>query len=159
MKGSVTAVLKNQVAVVGVLMMACGVFVNARTEHQERRVEPLTLNRDALVDHASRLPLKVQRVRLEPAPLMSASPETVLKFDLLNASVNRLATPLLQIAIVEKAEPFAPPRILVGPFTIRGEVVLEASYILSYEMRLRNFSSDCNCVANVDVLSVRSLLE
>jgi hypothetical protein len=90
---------------------------------------------------------------------MSAAPATVLKFDLLNASVHRLATPLLQIAIIEKTEPFAPRRILVGPFTIRGEVVLEASYILSYEMVLRNFSSDCNCVANVDVVSVRSLLE
>ena len=151
--------LKNQVAVVGVLVMAYGVLVSSSTEHQDRRVEPLTLNRGALVDHASRLPLKVQRVRLEPAPSMSASPGTVLKFDLLNVSVNRLATPLLQIAIVEKTEPFAPRRILVGPFTIRGEVVLEASYILSYEMLLRNFSSECNCVANVDVVSVRSLLE
>jgi hypothetical protein len=151
--------LENQVAVVGVVVMACGVLVNSSTEHQDKSVEPHTLNREALVNHASRLPLRVQRVRLEPAPSMSASPGAVLKFDLLNASVNRLATPLLQIAIIEKTEPFAPRRILVGPFTIRGEVVLEASYILSYEMLLRNFSSDCNCVANVDVVSVRSLLE
>jgi hypothetical protein len=151
--------LKNQVAVVGVLAMACGVLVNSSTEHQDKRVEPHTLNRGALVNDASRLPLRVQRVRFEPAPSISASPATVLKFDLLNASVNRVATPLLQIAIIEKTEPFAPRRILVGPFTIRGEVVLEAGYILSYEMLLRNFSSHCNCVANVDVVSVRSLLE
>ena len=151
--------LKNHVAIVGVLVMACGVFVNARTEHQDRRVGPLTLNRGALVDHASRLPLEVQRVRLEPAPPMSASPGTVLKFDVLNASANRLADPLLHIAIVEKTEPFALRRILVGPFTIRGEVVLEAGYILNYEMLLRNFPSDCHCVPNVDVVSVRSLLE
>jgi hypothetical protein len=89
----------------------------------------------------------------------ASSSETVLKFDLLNTSLNRVATPLLKIAIVERAEPFARPRILVGPFTIRGEVVLEASHILSYEMLLRNFPSDCNCVANVDVVSVRSLLD
>ena len=150
---------KNQVAVVGVLVMACGVLVNATTEHQDKRVEHLTLDRSALVDNAARLPLRVQRVRLEPAPPMSASPGTVLKFDLFNASANRLADPLLQIAIVEKTEPFALRRILVGPFTIRGEVVLEAGYILNYEMLLRNFSSDCHCVANVDVVSVRSLVE
>jgi len=151
--------LENQVAVVGVVVMACGVLVNSSTEHQDKRVEPHALNRGALVDHASRLPLKVQRVRLEPAPPMSASPGTVLKFDLLNASANRLADPLLHIAIVEKTEPFALQRIRVGPFTIRGEVVLEAGYILNYEMLLRNFPSDCHCVPNVDVVSVRSLLE
>ena len=151
--------LKNQVAVVGVLVMACGVLVNANTEHQDKRVEPPTLNRGALVSHPSRLPLRVQRVRLEPAPPMSASPGTVLKFDLFNASVNRLADPLVQIAIVEKTEPFALRRIFVGPFTIRGDVVLEAGYTLNYEMLLRNFPSDCRCVPNVDVVSVRSLLE
>jgi len=150
---------KNQVAVVGVLVTACGVLVNASTEHQEKRVEQLILDRGALVDNATRLPLRVQRVRLEPAPPISASPGTVLKFDLFNASVNRLADPLVQIAIVENAEPFAIRRILVGPFTIRGEVVLEAGYILNYEMLLRNFSSDCHCVPNVEVVSVRSLLE
>ena len=151
--------LKNQVVVVGVLVMACGVLVNATTEHQDKRVKHLTLDRSALVDNAARLPLRVQRVRLEPAPPMSASPGTVLKFDLFNASANRLADPLLQIAIVEKTEPFALRRILVRPFTIRAEVVLEAGYILNFEMLLRNFSSDCHCVPNVDVVSVRSLLE
>ena len=143
--------LKNQVVVVGVPVMACGVLVNAITEHQDKRVEYLTLDRRALGDNAARLPLKVQRVRLEPAPPMSASPGTVLKFDLYNASTNRLADPLLQIAIVEKTEPSALRRILVGPFTIRGEVVLEAGYRLNYEMLLRNFSSDCHCLPNVEV--------
>jgi hypothetical protein len=90
---------------------------------------------------------------------MNASPGTVLKFDLLNASVNRLADPVLQISIVEKTEPSALRRILVGPFTIRGEVVLEVGYSVNYEMLLRNFSSDCHCVPNVEVVSVRSLLE
>jgi hypothetical protein len=47
----------------------------------------------------------------------------------------------------------------VGPFTIRGEVVLEAGYSLNYEMLLRSFSSDCYCMPNVEVVSVRSLLE
>src|SRR5687768_5372352 len=122
--------LENQVAVVGVLVMTYGVLVSSSTEHQDKRVDRYTLNRGALLDHASRLPLKVQRVRLEPARSMSASPATILKFDLLNASVNRVATPLLQIAIIEKTEPFAPRRILVGPSTIRGEVVLAAGYIL-----------------------------
>jgi hypothetical protein len=149
----------NQVAVVGVFVIASAVLVNASTEHQEKRGEQLTVDRGALVDNAARLPLRVQRVRLEPAPPMNASPGTVLKFDLLNASVNRLADLVLQIAIVEKSEPFAPRRILVGPFTIRGEVVLEAGYSLTYEMLLRNFSSDCHCLPNVEVVSVRSLLE
>jgi hypothetical protein len=151
--------LENQVAVVGVLVMAGGVLVNSSTEHQDKSVDPHALNRAVLVNHASSLPLRVQRVRLEPASSIGASPGAVLKFDLLNASVNRLATPLLQIAIIEKTEPFAPRRILVGPFTIRSDVVLEAGYVLNYEMLLRNFSWDCHCVPNVDVVSVRSLLE
>jgi len=66
----------------------------------------------------------------------------------------------LEISITEKPafEPvLAPSRMLVRPFTIRGNVVLESGYTINYEMLLRHFSSDCNCLANVGVLSVRSL--
>ena len=140
--------LKNQVVVVGLLVMACGVLVNATTEHQDKRVEHLTLDRSALVDNAARLPLRVQRVGLEPAPPMS----TVARGPCIRVrSVQSKREPTCRPVTADRnrreAEPFAPRRILVGPFTIRGEVVLEASYILTYEMLLRNFSSDCNCVA------------
>jgi hypothetical protein len=157
-EGTVTIVFLYRVAVAGVLAIAYGVLVDASTDSDDKRLKQFTSDRDALVDIAAPLPLRVQRVRLEPAPPINTSPSTVLKFDLFNASVNRITDLLLKIAIIQKVEPLAPRRVLVGPFNIRGDVVLEAGYTLNYQMLLRNFSSDCDCVANVDVISVRSLL-
>ena len=46
-------------------------------------------------------------------------------------------------------------RLLVGPFTIRGHVTIEAGYTFNYNLLLRNLSTECRCVANVNVVSAR----
>lgn len=102
----------------------------------------------------------VENVRLEAAPAAEAVPSAVLKFDVFNTSSKRQTDLLLEISITEKpaSDPLlAPRRIMVQPFTIRGNVVLEAGFTINYEMILRHFSTDCDCVATVDVLSVRAL--
>ena len=81
----------------------------------------------------------------------------MLKFDLLNASPAGLTDLLLEISIMEKPDGLAPGRMLVRPFRIRGNVVLKSGYTVDYELLLRALSSDCDCVASVDVLSVRTV--
>jgi hypothetical protein len=66
----------------------------------------------------------------------------------------------LEISILEKpALNEQSGKALVRPFKIRGNVVLQAGYTVNYEMLLRNLSSDCRCIATVDVVSVQWLPE
>jgi hypothetical protein len=84
----------------------------------------------------------------------------VLKFDVFNGSPKRQTDWLLEISITDKlvVDPIpAPRRVLVRPFKIRGNFVLESGYTINYEMLLRHLSTDCDCVATVDVVSVRAL--
>ena len=155
--------------VVAISALACAAFVHAATRGDIPRGQ-LQHDRDVLIpDAAGRINLKVatptsslrvEHVRLEPAPPTNRVPATALKFDLSNISSNRLTDVLLEIVIVEKSVPdnaVVSRRVLVGPFTVRADVVLESGYTMNYVMVLRNFSSDCSCTANVDVLSVHSL--
>ena len=103
--------------------------------------------------------LKVQNVRFEPVskaePLMS-----VLKFDLLNESDDQLTDIVLKIAVVNTAlrEGLSDDaRVIVGPFSIEGHNVLQPGYVLNYEIVMRNFSSACDCVPKVAIVSVRAL--
>ena len=108
------------------------------------------------------LPVSIANVRLEAAPPVETSPSMTLKFAIANEGSTSVSDIVLEISIVEKAKsdhPELAPRILVGPFTIRGDVVLRAGYTMNYEMRMRNLSSDCGCFATVDVLSARPLPE
>jgi hypothetical protein len=104
--------------------------------------------------------LKIEHVRLEPPPPTEALPSSVLKFDVLNESSSRLTDLLLEVSIVEQPPLADSPRrrrVLVGPFTIQADVVLESGYTINYEMLLRNFSSDCDCLATVEAVSARSI--
>jgi len=104
--------------------------------------------------------LRVDNVRLEAAVREEASPSTILKFDLFNGGSAPLTDLVLEISILEKAAPTElAGRAIVRPFKIRGNVVLQAGYTINYEMLLRNLSSDCRCIANVDVVSVHWLPE
>jgi hypothetical protein len=107
-------------------------------------------------------PLKIRNVRLEPAPPTAKLPSTILKFDMLNEGSKRLTDFVLEISIVEKREldhGLVPRRVLAGPFTMRGHVVLESGYSIDSQMLLRNLSPDCSCVALIEVLSARALSE
>ena len=99
-------------------------------------------------------------MRLDAAPADAPKPSAVLKFDMLNDGELRVTDIVLQIAMVEKQRvegAVGSPRVVVGPFTIRGSVTIEAGYTVNYEMLLRNLSPDCGCVANVVVVSARTL--
>ena len=153
--------------IIGAFALACGASLRATADFKgipvgQLKAEPAAIwIRDGLsrVNSKPAAPLRVENVRLEAALRTEATPSTLLKFDVFNASPKRLTDFVLEISITEK--PFdrvlGPGRMLVRPFKIRGNVVLESGYTINYEMLLRHLSSECDCVANVDVLSVRSL--
>jgi hypothetical protein len=160
--------MRGHVSVIGALAWAFCVSVHAATGSDDiprgplkpdALASPAASRMDARLDVATST-LRVEHVRLEPARAMNVLPSSVLKFDLFNVSANRLTDMVLEITIVERPErdrAVGGRRVLVGPFIIRGSEVLESGYTINYEMLLRNFSPDCSCVANVDVLSVRAL--
>lgn len=103
--------------------------------------------------------LRIKNVRLEAAPRSAQKPSAVLKFDMVNEGSRMLTDVLVEIAILKRELPdteVGAPRVIVGPFTIRGNVTIDSGYTVNYEMLLRNFSADCGCVANVVVVSARA---
>jgi hypothetical protein len=142
-------------------------------DERRQRVVEVPLRTESSVHTLSNLPtrfdlragveassLKIEHVRLEPPPSTESLPSTLLKFDVLNESSGRLTDLVLEVSIVEKptlADSSLRPRVLVGPFTIQGDVILESGYTINYEMLLRNFSSDCYCLATVEAVSARSV--
>lgn len=99
--------------------------------------------------------LSVHRVRLESAPPPVAKPAVVLKFDLLNDGLATVTDVILEVAIRARSstDTGVAPRVVAGPFVIRGRVDLQAGYTMNYEMLLRNLPSDCNCVADVAIVA------
>ena len=104
--------------------------------------------------------LTVERVRLEAAAGIDAEPATILKFDLLNTTQQRVAEIVVEISVTDKssADP-ASSRMLVRPFRLAGDVVLEPGYSVGFEVLLRRLSADCDCTPTVRVVSVRFLLD
>lgn len=106
--------------------------------------------------------LRIKNVRFEAAPPSAPKPSAVLKFDILNDGSLRLTDVIVEIAILER-EPFhneaIAPRVMVGPFTIRGDVIIESGYTVNYEMLLRNFTADCKCVATVGIVSAHAVAD
>jgi hypothetical protein len=150
--------------IIGALTLAGGASLGATAgftvgQHKAERETIWIREGSSQVNTQTAPPITVENVRLEAAPPTETVPSTILKFDVFNASSQRVTDLLLEISITEKPlDPvLAPSRMLVRPFKIRGDVVLESGYTINYEMLLRHFSSDCECVANVDVLSVRLL--
>jgi hypothetical protein len=50
-----------------------------------------------------------------------------------------------------------PPRIVLRPFTIRGRITLDPGFKLNCDILLRHLSTECNCIGQVSVVSLRSL--
>jgi hypothetical protein len=157
---------------VGLFAVACAipVYTNAGTHETLRRSrveadrnstpvhDPLDRPNVRVFQPVSSI--QVENVRLEAAPAEQAPASAVLKFEVLNVSSQRLTDVLLEISVTEKPKSDygrARARALVRPFVISGNVVLESGYTINYELLLRNLSSNCSCVANVTVRSVRAL--
>ena len=156
----------KEVFVIGAFTLAYGASLSAIHERKTIPASPntATLESRKVPDASLRASttatsLRVENVRLEAAPQTEAEPATLVKFDVVNISPQRLTDLLLEISVTEKPalDPLTPRQTLVHPFQIRGDAILESGYTITYEMQLRHFSSDCNCVAHVEVLSVRSL--
>jgi hypothetical protein len=154
-------------AIIGGLALACSASVNATTTTSRGSADQLKASRGTIsipddpkpANAAARL-LRIENVRLEAPVHAEASPSTLMKFDVVNRSSTPLTDLVLEISILEKpALTERSGRVLVRPFTIRGNVILQAGYTINYEMLLRNLSSDCRCIANVDVVSVHWLPE
>jgi hypothetical protein len=156
--------------VVGILLLTWG--ARATTATYEIHVSQGTSKRDiaSVPDAPTRSdikaggklpPLRIAKIRLGPAP-RDEKTSAVLKFDMSNVSSRTLTDIAFQISVVEESRRGnwdTPGRVIAGPFTIRGKLVLEPGYTAEYEILLRNVSSECRCAANVRVLSVRSLLD
>jgi len=149
----------NKVFSVAVVLLSCGALASAAGD--SRRLGPRTLNSG--LDGPERnnvnaqlsavvLSVRVEHIRLDPAS--TKIPATLLTFDLVNGGPNRLTSLVLQVSVVGRpGDAAAKRRVLVQPFTIRGNAALDPGYAVRYELLLRNFSSDGSCVAIVDVLS------
>jgi hypothetical protein len=106
--------------------------------------------------------LRVNNVRLEAPPPETPTPSTLLKFEILNDAAVAITDLAIEVAVLDKPhaqDKVTVPRVIVGPFTIRGHVAIQAGYTLNYQLLLKNLSSDCDCVANVSVVSARPVLE
>jgi hypothetical protein len=153
--------------IIGALALGCAALLNATESASYGSVDKLRASRGAIsvpsdpkrINGSAQL-LRVENVRLE-APIPAGTlPSTLLKFDVFNAGSTPLTDFILEISILEKpALNELSGKALVRPFKIRGNIVLQAGYTINYEMLLRNLSSDCRCIATVDVVSVQSLPE
>ena len=79
-----------------------------------------------------------------------------------NVGSSTLADIVFEVSIVEEPqqEHFEiARRVLAGPFTIRGKIVLDPGYTADCEILLRNISPTCKCAANVHVLSFRLIAD
>jgi len=101
-------------------------------------------------------PIGIANVRLDPPPPGEKENSAVLKFQMSNVGSSTLADIVFEVSIVEEPqqEHFEiARRVLAGPFTIRGKIVLDPGYTADCEILLRNISPTCKCAANVHVLS------
>jgi hypothetical protein len=163
----------RKVTIIATLAVAGSSFIVATAGGSETSSDQAKLDRAAISAGSPLLPvdlnsgaavssLRIEHVRLEPAPQREVSPSAMLKFDMSNRSSRKVTDVTLEVSILEKQQsddPDAPRRVIAGPFTIRGKVALDAGYTMYYEMLLSNLSPDCGCIASVDVLSLGLLPE
>jgi len=147
------------VATIGVLVVACSMVLTATEDEGGRRFNEQS-SQGGLAGRSSTLPLTVQNIRMEAPDSFVDSPAAVVRFDLFNAGVTPLTAITLEISVLEKSsDDRQSGRPIVHPFRIRGDLVLDPGYTVNFGMLLRNLSSDCVCIAKVDVISVRALLQ
>jgi hypothetical protein len=152
---------------IGALALVCVASLNAAKGPSHDAVDQTKARRGTIsipddpkhINATARL-LWVENVRLEAPVHAEAAPSTLLKFDVFNGASTPLTDLVLEISVREtSALTELSGRALVRPFTIRGNVVLQAGYTVNFELLLRNLSSDCRCIANVDIVSVHWLPE
>jgi hypothetical protein len=147
----------------GVLALTVTVYSDVRPDRRRddtpRFTTPPIDPNPIITTHAGRMStLRVQRVRLEPAPPSAPDPSAILKFELVNDGPVAVTGVVLEVAVrVRPTTPVesADRRVVAGPFTIRAGVDVHAGYTLNYELLLRNLPADCDCDPDVIVTAAR----
>jgi hypothetical protein len=118
------------------------------------------IERRPLEQSSDTSPLSIDDIELRPAPDIDGAPSAFIAFNVTNEGWQRVTDIVIEVSIVEKQRrPDARRKVLVGPFTIRGKASLDPGNALSYEMRLRNLSSDCNCLGTAKIVSSHPTFE
>ena len=99
-------------------------------------------------------PLRIAKVRLEPAPRADA-PSVVLKFQMTNVGSRTLTDSVFLISVVKerRCEEDRQEDVLAGPFRAHARLVIEPGYRAEYEVLLHGLSWKCRCAATVRVLA------
>jgi len=149
-----------------VLLLTClfiaGAFLQASMDPDEP--SSIAQGRKArihLIPPSELPPLKVKNVYIKSADPLDGLPTAVVKFAIVNTGPTGVIDIVFEVSIIEKPEESSvlPTDVLAGPYNIHVKAALEAGYSMEYELRLRNVSADCNCVATVVVLSARPVVE
>jgi hypothetical protein len=150
---------------VAVIVVACFVWT-ASADASHRGIDPLTQSNGGTRTVIVMKPLsggpllQIENLRLVSPPPKAPHPSALLKFDMLNDTALRLTDVVVRVSFLERRADDAnalPPRIVVGPVTVRVDETLQAGYVLSYEMLFRNLSTNCDCAPRVEILSARLL--
>jgi hypothetical protein len=97
----------------------------------------------------------VRHVRLSPALPIGDLPSAVMRFDVQNRGSREVMDIDVKVVLVAASlDDRAPrsPMVLAGPFTVRTRRALMPGERFDYEIRLRNLTSECDCLAKVDVI-------
>jgi len=101
----------------------------------------------------------IRDVKLEDArPLPGdEAPVTILKFDVYNELDLSIADVVVAVSVLGPEAGTAPLSrdVVVRPFKIRLSQVLEPGFSVHYELRMKNLSATCDCVAMLEVLDAR----
>jgi hypothetical protein len=146
--------------------LACAASVNAAQRDTPSttlaRPAPQRDTRTMIVAPLRKASLLVQNLRLVAAPAKEFEPSALLKFDVLNHTALWLTDVVMRVSFVEKRPDESDldrARVIVGPATVEVKEILQAGYMLSYEMLFRNLSPDCDCSPRVEIVSARLLHE
>jgi hypothetical protein len=132
-------------AVIGAVFGLAGVVTVASTGDHKSTLR-------VLASTASQL--RVENVRLETWQGQGESLSSKLKFDAVNAGSVPLTNMILEISILEERGDGEPLGIRIKPFQVRRGGPLQAGFTMHFELIFRSLQPDCQCVPNVEVISV-----
>ena len=157
--------MERKLLIIGILLAAASPSLGTVGHGAPRQLTgtaPQAADKELTVLDKQLAVLSVANVRLEAAAPVDAEPATTLKFDLVNTTQQRLTEVVVEISIADKPSSEPAPtttRILVRPFRLQGDVILEPGYSVGFEVLLRRLSADCECAPSVRVVSIRFLLD
>jgi hypothetical protein len=135
-----------------IVILAAGGSLRAQVLTSQVASEP---SRDAKPRNPALAFVIVRHVRLIAAPPIEDLPSALMRFDVQNQGVRPVLdvdVRLILLATSSQNQVPVSPQVLAGPFTIRTKRLLMPGERFDYEIRLRNLTSDCDCLAKVDVV-------